>query len=77
MNDKALTKGRSIELKELMNGQNELYTFNWIIVMCLEAVVLNQYHTRINLAPDESTNDVPEFGTLQDYIRVFISYGVT
>ena len=34
-------KGRSVELKELMNGQNELYTFNWIIVMCLEAVVLN------------------------------------
>ena len=30
-----------------------------------------------NLAPDELTNGVPEFGTLQDYIRILISYGVT
>ena len=34
-------KGRSVELEELMNGQNKLYTFNWTIVMCSEAVVLN------------------------------------
>ena len=34
-------KGRSIELKEFMKEQNELYTFNWIIDMCLEAVMLN------------------------------------
>ena len=30
-----------MKLEELMNGQNELYAFNWIIVMCLEAVVPN------------------------------------
>ena len=60
-----------------MNGQNELYTFNQIIVMCLGAVVLNYYHIQINLAPDESMNNVPEFGTFQDYIHIFVSYGVT
>ena len=39
--------------------------------MCLGAILPNYYHIWINLAPDESTNDVPEFGTLQDYIDIF------
>ena len=38
--------------------------------MCLEAVVLNWYFIQINLAPDQSTINVQEFGTLQGYIHI-------